>query len=190
MMKHLNAKMDIIPGYWITPWFAKGWFYEEICFGAIAVVLEGLLGFSDKDSPKNTSGTSAHRFSSPMPAIDLLESYNQQVARMRVVTDRDRDYHMCELMLLDSWLSLAGRQKEIVSGQSNLLKRTAPLIQHLADAFHLDFGALEWGGNEDGLQQIQEVSANYMDALGGAMLTEAEQVFLLVAMLRTAKHKR
>jgi hypothetical protein len=94
---------------------------------------------------------------------------------------------MGELMLLDSWLSLAGRQKEIVSGQSNLLKRTAPLIQHLADAFHLDFGALEWGGNEGGLQQIQEVSANFMDALGDAMLTEAEQVFLLVAMLRTAK---
>jgi hypothetical protein len=94
---------------------------------------------------------------------------------------------MCELMLLDSWLSLAGRQKEIISGPSNLLKQTAPRVQCLIDDFQLEFEALEWGRNEGGLQKIQAVAGSIMDALSDEMLTEVEQVFLLVAMLRAAK---
>jgi hypothetical protein len=223
------SQMDIFPGYWVTPWFGLGCFHANICSGAVAIILESLLGFSNKEhepyvryvKPARSNVYRALRrwtrnghitwpsyahnarggvvasvpfsafkypeFESPMPAIDLVSSYDHQVSRTKQITDRDRDNDMCELMLLDSWLSLAGRQKEIISGPSNLLKRTAPLIQYLIDDFQLEFEALEWGRNEGGLQQIQAVAASFMDALSDEMLSEVEQIFLLVAMLRAAK---
>jgi hypothetical protein len=43
------SQMDVFPGYWVTPWFGLDCFYVNICFGAVAVVLESLLGFSNKE---------------------------------------------------------------------------------------------------------------------------------------------
>jgi hypothetical protein len=43
------SQMDVFPGYWVTPWFGLDCFYVNICSGAVAVVLESLLGFSNKE---------------------------------------------------------------------------------------------------------------------------------------------
>lgn len=45
--------MDIIPGYWATPW--TGQFNSHISLGATAVILEALLGLTDDVSLQYSS---------------------------------------------------------------------------------------------------------------------------------------
>jgi hypothetical protein len=83
------------------------------------------------------------QFDNHIPTIDLLESYERQVARSGHRSDHHDNDELCKLMLLDSWLSLAGRQKEIASGPWNLLKRTSQLVQYLIENFEVEFAVLE-----------------------------------------------
>ena len=94
---------------------------------------------------------------------------------------------LAELMMLDSWLSICGRAPEIIDGKSSLLRNMPALIQYLLDDFDTDFKSIDRSANEGGLQLIKDVAASLMDCLNDEKLSEAEQIFTLGAMLRTAK---
>ena len=55
------------------------------------------------------------------------------------------------------------------------------------DEFYFDFKTIDRSANEGGLQLIQDVAADLMDFLVDEDLSEAEQIFTLGALLRTAK---
>jgi hypothetical protein len=82
---------------------------------------------------------------------------------------------------------MAGRTPEIADGPANLLRTTPALIWKLIDEFGRDFERLDFYANEGGLQVVQKLSNTLMDVLWDENLTEAEQFFTLVALLRTAK---
>lgn len=90
-------------------------------------------------------------------------------------------------MLLDSWLSICGRTPEIVNGRTDLLSVTPSLVERIMDRYLDDFADMELSANEGGWQMIQEVAANLLDELSDEKLSEAEQIFVLVAILRTVK---
>ena len=92
-----------------------------------------------------------------------------------------------ELMRLDAWLSYAGRTHEISNGRNRLLKQTAALIVLLVGEFKLDFQNIDLSASEGGLQDIQGLAANVMDFLADEELSDAEQLYVLIALLRTVK---
>jgi hypothetical protein len=53
--------------------------------------------------------------------------------------------------------------------------------------FGYDFEGLDFTATEGGLQVIQEIVEELMDTFEDEALSEAEQIFVLVALLRTAK---
>lgn len=89
--------------------------------------------------------------------------------------------------MLDSWLSICGRAPEIVDGKSSLLRNMPALVQYVIDEFYKDFDTIDRSANEGGLQSIQDVAGDLMDFLVDQGLSEAEQIFTLGALLRTAK---
>lgn len=90
-------------------------------------------------------------------------------------------------MAIDSRLSVAGRNPEIADGQANLLRTTPALVAMLMREFGYDFEQLVWTASEGGLQAIQEITAELMNDFEDEGLSEAEQTFVLVALLRTSK---
>lgn len=44
------SQTDIIPGFWATPWRSFEGVDEQICLGAIKIILNALLGFTDNNS--------------------------------------------------------------------------------------------------------------------------------------------
>ncbi|KAI9686069.1 MAG: hypothetical protein M1822_004052 [Bathelium mastoideum] len=126
-------------------------------------------------------------FETVIPALELLYSYSWQV------DPYPRDpMHFCEeqnveLMRLDSWLSYVGRTPEISGGRNQLWKYTPALIFLLLEEFELDFQDIDLSVGQGGLQDIQGLAANLMDFLANEELSDAEQLYILVALLRTAK---
>lgn len=122
-----------------------------------------------------------------IPALMLLYDYDWQVS------DHPRDMKgwneelNVELMYLDSWLSWVGRLDAITKGPNQLLKRTPSLVQLLIDEFDVDFTYIDASIMDGGLQNIQSLAASVMDWLMDEELTEAEQLYLLVAFLRAVK---
>lgn len=214
------SQMDVIPGYCATPWV--GQFSLHVATGIIAVVLEALLGFMDRDSlqyswshsqgvwnwlqaerstfppyARNGRGgvvvTGNYRpvtfdaFDQKLPPLRLLHCYDYQVDRYPRIDDISSLNRQLELMTVDSWLSIVGRTPEITNGPANLLRTAPALIEKLILEFGWKFEDLDFYANEGGLQVIQDIAGDLMDALGDESLTEAEQVFILVALIRTAK---
>lgn len=122
-----------------------------------------------------------------IPALELLHSYDWQVAPEVRDQIRHNDEFNVELMRLDSWLSYVGRTNEIADGPNKLLRQTPALISLLIAEFELDFQNMDLSASEGGLQDIQGLSANIMDFLTDEGLTEAEQLYVLVALLRAVK---
>jgi hypothetical protein len=82
---------------------------------------------------------------------------------------------------------MAGRTPEIDDGPANLLRTAPALILKLMYEFGRESESLDLYANEGGLQVVQDLSNELMDALWDEHFTEAEQLFVLVALLRTAE---
>jgi hypothetical protein len=90
-------------------------------------------------------------------------------------------------MRLDGWLSICGRTDEILHGPNDLIKQTSAMVQNVMEEFVFDFGNLDQSDQEGGLQVNQELAANVVDFLLDEELSGAEQLYVLVAILRTVK---
>ncbi|KAL8991723.1 MAG: hypothetical protein Q9169_007709, partial [Polycauliona sp. 2 TL-2023] len=120
-----------------------------------------------------------------MPAIRVLYNYEWQTKKY--LQRGQEDSKVAELMMIDSWLSICGRQSEITNGASDLRRNMPKLVQYLFEKFELKFARLHLSANEGGLQHIRPVAQKLMQRLADGRLSPAEQLFTLVAMLRTAK---
>ncbi|OAP54261.1 hypothetical protein AYL99_11362 [Fonsecaea erecta] len=126
--------------------------------------------------------------STPIPPIELLDSYRYQVTRSGFEgSSRSVMERLGELMCLDSWLSLCGRLPEIYDGSNDMLRSTPALVQKIMTDFDFVFSRLNRTPAEGGLQIIQEVAESIVHTLEQESLSEVEQLFAVVAILRTAK---
>jgi len=121
-----------------------------------------------------------------IPVLELAYSYDWQV------DDQPRDQlgveeQNVELMRIDSWLSYVGRLDEISDGPHRLLRQTPALVDLIMQDFEHDFQNVDLSAKEGGLQDIQGLAANLMDFLTDEELTDAEQLYVLVALLRSVK---
>ncbi|KAI4256933.1 MAG: hypothetical protein L6R42_005950 [Xanthoria sp. 1 TBL-2021] len=219
------SQMDIIPGYWATPWLSYSPEHNvRYPRGAISAVLEALSGHlntrnlqfvSEEHELRDflqwaSAGRStwpiyainarggvfvqAHYakvefsgFTSSMAAVKLLHNYQWQIEEYTRLRSEVEVYKTAELMMLDSWLSICGRQPEILNGKSSLLHDMPSLLQFLQDLFEEAFEKLDRTASDGGLQHIQQVARSLVETLALKALSQAEQLFTLVAMLRTAK---
>ena len=126
-------------------------------------------------------------FTHLLPPIELLESYEYQVNRTFLQDKETILNSIAELMGLDSWLSLSGRLPEIYSGPSNLLRMLPTLMQQIMTDFEYEFSNLDRSFNDGGFQIIQSIADSLKQALMDQELSESEQLFFMVALLRAAK---
>lgn len=124
-------------------------------------------------------------FASRIAAVELLNHHRWQVERYMEPTETDEK--LAELMRLDSWLSVCGREPEILDGASDLRHNMPLLIQFLIVEFQDRFRKLGRTSNEGGFQRIRNVARSLLATLNNEKLSAAEQIFTIVAMLRTAK---
>lgn len=165
------------------PW-CEHWLYQgKTTFPSYAINAMGGIIIPTEDELVNFEC-----FNSPMPAIQLLRSYHQQIDRFSyqgtndIVIDR-----LTELMALDSWLSFCGRQPEIYDGRNNLLHSMPMLIQKIMTNFEYEFSNLDCTSADGGHQIVKELAGVIAHTLEKEMLSEEEQLFTVVAMLRAAK---
>lgn len=123
----------------------------------------------------------------PIPVLELLFSHSWQVSSSLPNMNRDGEELNTELMRLDSWLSWVGRLPMVADGPKQLLKSAPTFVHLLMLEFETDFQLLDLSAHEGGLQDIQKVAANIMDWLLDEDLTDAEQVYVLIAFLRGLK---
>jgi hypothetical protein len=57
----------------------------------------------------------------------------------------------------------------------------------IMEEFEIDFQNIDLSAQEGGLQDIQGLVANVMDFLADEELSDAEQLYILIALLRTVK---
>ncbi|OBT38595.1 hypothetical protein VE00_11177 [Pseudogymnoascus sp. WSF 3629] len=126
-------------------------------------------------------------FKDYVPAIELLHSYEYQVKRFRPSDQKACVEELVELMRLDAWLSLCGRTDEIANGRNELIKQTPAMVQLLMAEFSYDFLNMEMSDLEGGMQDNKALADNMMDFLLDEELSGAEQLYILVATLRTVK---
>ncbi|KAI0449710.1 hypothetical protein F5B21DRAFT_508936 [Xylaria acuta] len=126
-------------------------------------------------------------FESMIPALELLHSYHWQVDSNLHEQSENGEEQNVELMRLDAWLSYVGRVPEIAEGPHNLLRQTPALVHLLVDEFEIDFQNIDLSAREGGLQDIQGLAENVMDFLTDEELTQPEQLYVLVALLRGVK---
>jgi hypothetical protein len=93
-------------------------------------------------------------------------------------------------MAVDSWLSMVGCTAEISNGPADLLGETPKLVQFVMDDFARDFWDLRLSVEDGGLQLISDVTKNVLDMLEDRQLSEAGQIYCLVALLRAIKVAR
>ncbi|PQE32230.1 modin protein [Rutstroemia sp. NJR-2017a WRK4] len=122
-----------------------------------------------------------------IPQLELLHSYEWQVSRKVHDQIYDCEKLNTELMRLDSWLSYVGRTNEIGDGPNKLLKNAPAVADLLMEEFELDFQNIDLSASEGGLPDIQAVAALVMDFLTNENLTEAEQLYMLIVLLRAVK---
>ncbi|KAI1178268.1 hypothetical protein F4777DRAFT_110885 [Nemania sp. FL0916] len=126
-------------------------------------------------------------FTAAVPVLELLRSYEWQVDSDARDGAEGRDEFNYELMRLDAWLSYVGRLPEIAEGPHDLLRQTPALVQLLIEDFEIDFQNIDLSAREGGLQDIQGLAGNVMDFLTDEELTQPEQLYVLVALLRGVK---
>ncbi|RTE83589.1 hypothetical protein BHE90_001851 [Fusarium euwallaceae] len=132
-------------------------------------------------------GVRVRAFQCRIPALELLYSYDWQVSSSLHDQERYCKEQNIELMRIDAWLSYVGRTDEISRGPKDLLKGTPPLVQLLQAEFEVDFTNIDLSAKEGGQQDIQGLADNVMDFLTDEELNEAEQLYILVALLRAVK---
>ncbi|KAL9627804.1 MAG: hypothetical protein Q9164_007485 [Protoblastenia rupestris] len=218
--------MDVIPGYWATPW--KEHVQKYFHHGAKTVILEALKGFTEKDVSLcyrgpgegafergkarlktdlstfppyaiNARGgtvvggyytrTKFKDFATRIPPIELLVDYSHQIFTHKLETGDPEAVtsHTAEIMGLDSWLSMAGRLPEIAQGPRDLIHKTPALVDDFIENFESEFASVELQADEGGHQHIESIATEMVETFEDKRLTRAEQLFLLVALLRTIK---
>ena len=125
-------------------------------------------------------------FTSSLAAVKLLHNHQWQTAEYTRPVAELEVYKTAELMMLDSWLSICGRQPEILDGRSSLIHKMPDIIELIELEFQDAFLEVDRTASEGGLQHIQQGVRDLVEFLGFEGLSEAEQLFTLVAMLRTA----
>ncbi|KAL9038310.1 MAG: hypothetical protein Q9180_003216 [Flavoplaca navasiana] len=111
-------------------------------------------------------------FSSKIAAVELLHDHRWQVERYTEPTETDEK--LAELMVLDSWLSICGREPEIFNGASDLRHNMPFLIDFWVGRFEDQFEKLDRTANEGGLQHIQRVARSLVATLDHEKLSAAE----------------
>ncbi|KAL8893621.1 MAG: hypothetical protein Q9192_005089 [Flavoplaca navasiana] len=124
-------------------------------------------------------------FSSKIAAVKLLHDHRWQVEKYTESSQADEK--LAELMMLDSWLSDCGQEPEILNGASDLRDNMPLLIKFIFEKFEERFDTLDRTADEGALQHIQSVARSLSTTLDDERLSAAEQIFTIVAMLRTAK---
>lgn len=119
--------------------------------------------------------------------MELLDSYDWQVDPSGHSASEFSQPQNAELVLLDSWLSYTGRMREIASGKGKLLQQTPAIVDLVMNEFEDDWETIDRSAKEGGLQDIQTLASKVMDWLTDEELSDAEQLFVLVATLRTVK---
>ena len=122
-----------------------------------------------------------------VPPIELLYSYNHQVDRAYYQSNIHVKDSLGELVGLDSWLSFCSRLPEISDGPSNLLRVLPSLIQRTMTDFDLEFSSLDRTSRDGGLRIIQTIADSLLQSFRDQNLTMAEQLFTIVAIIRTVK---
>lgn len=133
------------------------------------------------------TGVRVSAFQSSIPALELLISYDWQVSTDLHNQETYGEKLNVELMRIDSWLSYVGRTYEISHGPKQLLKEAPGYVQLLREEFELDFMNIDLSAKEGGYQDIKGLTENVMDFLTDEELNEAEQLYILVALLRAMK---
>ncbi|KAI4116893.1 MAG: hypothetical protein LQ338_007642 [Usnochroma carphineum] len=131
--------------------------------------------------------TTIGAFESAIAPLELLRSYDFQVDRSYYPSARAVVENTAELMGLDSWLSICGRTSEIVDGSSHLLQNLPTLIQQIMMDVDLEFSSIDRASRDGGSRIIKTISGSLLQYLKEQQLSKAEQLFALVALLRTAK---
>ncbi|KAF5536686.1 hypothetical protein FNAPI_11678 [Fusarium napiforme] len=132
-------------------------------------------------------GVRVPAFPYTVPALELLHSYEWQVSSYLHDQERYCEDLNIELMRIDAWLSYVGRTERIANGPTDLLKGAPALVQLLQADFEVDFMNIDLSAKEGGHQDIQGLADNVMDFLTDEELDEAEQLYILVALLRAVK---
>ena len=161
-----------------TEWHCRG----KITYPSYAHNSKGGIVVSGTYEPVKFSA-----FERRIVAIELLHSYDHQVDRSPLSTTESAIENNGELMGLDSWLSMAGRLAEIVLGPSDLLRTLPTLIQRVMTDFELEFSSLDRTSKEGGLQIIETIAEGLLQTFKEQDLSEAEQLFASLALLRAAK---
>ncbi|KAI8655429.1 hypothetical protein NCS55_01194900 [Fusarium keratoplasticum] len=133
------------------------------------------------------TGVRVSAFKCAIPVLELLYSYDWQVSSYPHDQERYCEEQNIELMRIDAWLSYVGRTDEISRGPRDLLKGVPALVQLLQAEFEIDFMNIDLSAKEGGHQDIQGLADNVMDFLTDEELNEAEQLYILVALLRAVK---
>ena len=161
----------------------KGWLFDgKTTYPSYAHNSNGGVIVSGTYEPVKFSA-----FKHSIAAIELLHSYDHQVDRSPFLTTESVIDSIGELMGLDSWLSMAGRLPEIMLGPSDLLRTLPTLIQQIMTDFDLEFSSLDRTSKDGGLQIIQTIAGGLVQTLKEQNLSEAEQLFATIALLRAAK---
>lgn len=127
-------------------------------------------------------------FGSQMPVIQLLGSYHRQIdPSCHQGSDSRVIESLTELMAIDSWLSFCGRQPEIYDGRNNLLQSMPMLIQKLMSDYEFEFSTLDRTSADGGHQIVKELAGLITHTLEKLLLSEEEQLFTIMAMMRAAK---
>ncbi|RSL86804.1 hypothetical protein CEP51_002590 [Fusarium floridanum] len=132
-------------------------------------------------------GVRVRAFQCRIPALELLYSYDWQVSSSLHDQELYCEEQNIEVMRIDAWLSYVGRTDEISRGPKDLLKGAPALVQLLQAEFEVDFMNIDLSAKEGGQQDIQGLADNVMDFLTDEELNEAEQLYILVALLRAVK---
>ena len=131
--------------------------------------------------------TTFDSFASPIFPIELQVSYERQIDHSQLSSTPSVIENCAEITALDSWLAISGRQIEIAEGPSSLLLTLPTMIQRLLTDLHLEFCTVERARDDGGGRIIRTVSDSLLGYLQEGSLTAAEQLFALIALLRTAK---
>ncbi|KAI4269145.1 MAG: hypothetical protein L6R38_007575 [Xanthoria sp. 2 TBL-2021] len=126
-------------------------------------------------------------FRNPIAPLELLKYYEHQVDRNFSSSAQAVIDSTAEIMGFDTWLSISGRQPEIENGPSGLLRTLPTLIQQIMTDFHLEFTSLDRTSKDGGSRIIETISDSLLEYLKEQGLDDAERLFCIVALLRTAK---
>lgn len=95
------------------------------------------------------------------------------------------DHYLCsvELMSIDVWLGVVSKTVPIMAGRNQILSRVPDMLQEIAAAMSTAWEDAYYGNRS----KVDDCSTKLRQYLEDKQLTGAEKMYLLVAMLRTAK---